>query len=399
VLVVVQQAIEEALPKIGPLPVNVMLAHHNAVAGRDEWGAGPDRAGVVALIVVGRAAASPAAVEDMAEALTGAVIDRLPGWYAKTDTAREMAGGIMEAAEADRHPHPVAEAVRWQIAEGELVQIIGRARGVNRTEADPVDVLVMVNTPLPLPVNQTIAAADLMASPGDLMLAAGGAALANPTDASRAYPNLWRTRNAAKKAFDGFQEAIQMGTKTGRLGSFPNVEFLFRERPQPREICPHLEFVAYQLGGAGHGRSEAWHDPALVPDIAAWLTERLGPLAWCGSPPARGPDVVEAMAAAGLIPNSPGHAAAIYPGLFSSREAAKKAIERVLAGRRVLDLECAARLTCRVRYQVAGARLSPAEALAAPDRLATLKTDIEAALGPLAAFEVMAPGMPGGCAP
>jgi hypothetical protein len=74
-------------------------------------------------------------------------------------------------------------------------------------------------------------------------------------------------------------------------------------------------------------------------------------------------------------------------------------ISRVLAGRRVLDLECAARLTCRVRYQVAGARLSSAEALAAPDRLATLRTDLEAALGPLVVFDVMASEMPGGCAP
>jgi hypothetical protein len=34
---------------------------------------------------------------------------------------------------------------------------------------------------------------------------------------------------------------------------------------------------------------------------------------------------------------------------------------------------------------------APAEALAAPDRVATLHTDIEAALGPLAKFEVRPP--------
>jgi hypothetical protein len=59
------------------------------------------------------------------------------------------------AAEVDRHPDPICEAVRWHICEGELVQIIGRARGINRTEADPVDVLVMTDAPLPLPLSET----------------------------------------------------------------------------------------------------------------------------------------------------------------------------------------------------------------------------------------------------
>jgi hypothetical protein len=48
---------------------------------------------------------------------------------------------------------------------------------------------------------------------------------------------------------------------------------------------------------------------------------------------------------------------------------------------------CTAGLTVRVRYQVAGPRMSPAEALVASGRLATLRADLEAALGPLAVFE------------
>jgi hypothetical protein len=390
-------AIEAALPSVGPLPVNVELAHHNDVAGKDGWGAGPDRAGVGALIVVGRTAPSPAAVEGLAEALIGEAIPPLLGWYAKADSARELAGGIMEAAESDRHPHPIAEAVRWQIAEGELVQIIGRARGINRTAADPVDVLVMVNAPLPLPVDQTLAAADLDPGPDDLMLAAGGVAFANPTDAAAAYPKLWGNRETAKSAI---AQGERLGTKTRQLGEIPNKEFLIKEFTQLAEKCPQplpsdadsVCRVEYQLAEARRSRSVAWHDPALVPDLAAWLTERLGPLAWCGSPPepASRLNVVETMAGAGLVLNSAGHAAAMYPNLFPSRDAAKKALGRVLAGRRILDLECATRLTCRVRYQVAGVGNAPAEALATPDRLLTLRTDIEAALGPLATFEVIA---------
>jgi hypothetical protein len=58
-----------------------------------------------------------------------------------------------------------------------------------------------------------------------------------------------------------------------------------------------------------------------------------------------------------------------------------------LCHRGMLDLDSTAGLTMRVRYQVAGPRMSPAEALVAPGRLATLRADLEAALGPLTVFE------------
>jgi putative DNA primase/helicase len=196
VLAVCQFDVEKLLPGIGPLPGNLEVAHHNAVAGKDLW------ADVAAVIVVGRTAPSPAAVERMAESLTGAAIPHITGWYPKADAVREMADGTFLPAETDQHPNPIAEACRWSICERELVQIIGRARGVNRTPASPVDIILMVNTPLPVPVERLISASDLDPTPDDLMFAAGGVAFTNPTDAAATYPNLWATRNAAKHAFE-----------------------------------------------------------------------------------------------------------------------------------------------------------------------------------------------------
>ncbi len=43
VLVVAQKAVEDYWRQLGHLPGNLELAHHNAVAGRDEWGPGPAR--------------------------------------------------------------------------------------------------------------------------------------------------------------------------------------------------------------------------------------------------------------------------------------------------------------------------------------------------------------------
>ena len=262
VLVVVQQEIEEALPGVGPLPGNVELAHHNAVEGKDHWGPGPDRNGVEALIVVGRTAPPPVEVEKMAEALTGIAIERHQGWYPKASTAREMADGTFRPAESDRHPDAVAEAIRWQIAEGQLVQIIGRARGVNRTKDNPVDILVMTNAPLPIPVEHLISASDLDPSPADLMMAAGGVSFESPTDAATAYPQLWNSRKTAFSAMDRFSKRQTSA---------------FRNRSNLITKCRRLE---YQKAGARFSRAAAWVDLDIVPNPDTWLTERLGSLAY-----------------------------------------------------------------------------------------------------------------------
>lgn len=123
----------------------------------------------------------------------------------------------------------------------------------------------MTNVPLPIPVERLISTADLDPSPADLMMAAGGVSLENPTDAATAYPHLWATRNAAKKAMEKRRE--------GRLGSNRNKDSLITERPQPP-----FE-VSYQRAGPGCSKATAYVDLTIVPGPEAWLTERLGPLA------------------------------------------------------------------------------------------------------------------------
>jgi len=150
--------------------------------------------------------------------------------------------------------------------------------------------------------------------------------------------------------------------------------------------------VSYQRVGVGRTSSVALYDPAIVPDLDPWLSGRLGVLAWFGSPPAQATvmKAVEAMAARGLISLNSRHNATIYPDLFVSPEAAKKAIERVCAGRYVFDLECTQGLTCQVRYRVAGAGTRQTEARVdlylIPDPATWLAERLETTL---AAFEVV----------
>jgi len=257
VLVVVQKAVKEALLDLGGLPGNIALAHHNAVAGRDEW------RNAAAVIVIGRTLPSPSAVERIAEALTGQAVPPLDCWYERADAVREMVDGSTIQADADRHPHPVAEMVRWQIAEGGLVQIIGRGRGVRRTEANPVHVLALVDAPLPMPLAGTLEAADVEPGPADLMLAEGGVVFENPTDAAAAYPTLWPSKDAAKKAI-----------QRGKLGTFPYYKSSIGE-------CPQLRQVSYKPAGQGRSAAVAWYDSLLCPDPEAFLTARLSKLVWC----------------------------------------------------------------------------------------------------------------------
>jgi len=223
-LAVTQKAIRETLPTIGVLPPSIDLAWHNAIAGLDKW------KHVSALVVVGRTAPSPAAVSRMAEALTGAAVQPLPGWYPKVTTTRAMTNGDPVQAECDRHPDAICEAIRWQINEGELVQIIGRARGVNRTQADPVDIWVLTDAALPLALDETLSSADLDPGPMELMLGTDGVALENASDASRAYPELWSTLDAARQAL--------LRAKRGRYATFPYNKTIYtlstREPEKPK---------------------------------------------------------------------------------------------------------------------------------------------------------------------
>lgn len=193
VLVILQLAVEEALLELGPLPPNVMTAHHNNIVGQDRW------RNVRAAVIVGRTQPSPAAVERICEALTGqAVENRIPegGWYHRVDAVREMADGTSLLDETDRHPDPTCEAVRWQICEAQIVQGIGRSRGVWRTAETPCDVWVLSDVILPLPVDGLVHADWLKPTLDQDMLADGGVVLENSEHAAEVFLGLGKTVKA-----------------------------------------------------------------------------------------------------------------------------------------------------------------------------------------------------------
>lgn len=139
VLVICQKNLEDRLNQIG-LPPHVETAHFNAIRGNDSW------KGVDLLVVIGRTQPPPESVEKGAEALFRTPIESIiPDYY---QNAQKVWPGTDCLARCEIHPDALAEMVRQSACENEVLQAIGRARAVNRTERNPVQIDIINLVPL-----------------------------------------------------------------------------------------------------------------------------------------------------------------------------------------------------------------------------------------------------------
>jgi len=250
VLVACNKRVRLRLEAMG-MPGNVELVHFNALRGLDRW------RDAAAVVVVGWTLPPAGAVERQAGALTGAAVPATG--YQRAEARRELADGTWLLSEAWRHPDPLAESLRWAACEGELIQAIGRGRGVRRTATDPLDVLLLGEAVLPFAVE--LVPAD-NPGPDEAQLAGGCIAYAEPAHASRAYPGLWRTPGAARMAAERYRTNPYGESSIG--------------------VCaapPGTVGVRYQVAGPGNRPALAWVHLAAVPDPKAAIEAHLGALA------------------------------------------------------------------------------------------------------------------------
>ncbi|NFV81297.1 hypothetical protein [Magnetospirillum aberrantis] len=154
----------------GRLPGNLAVAHLNGMRGLDRY------KGVSALVIVGRTQASPGEVEDLAEIITGTPVARLSSgeWYSTRTGGRLLADGSGLSAEVDHHPDRLAEMVRRSICEAEILQAIGRGRGVRRGADHPLTIYLLTDVVIPEPVEVvTWEEAQRIAGPPGLLFARG----------------------------------------------------------------------------------------------------------------------------------------------------------------------------------------------------------------------------------
>jgi putative DNA primase/helicase len=256
-LVICQQKVESYLRSC-KLPENVEIAHYNDIAGLDDF------KHVRLLILIGRTAPGPRAMETLAAALSGAQPKLAPlgangfSWYPRTQRGIRLRDGRGIKTTGDQHPDAFVESIRWLVHEGELMQALGRARGINRTSATPLDIDLLFDTCLPITVDEVVRWRTPSTS---VEMVRAGVVLTSRADMMRAWPQTWSNDTAARRALE-------------ELRKEPNLAAL-------RQIIASWQPVTYQLAGPKMKQRVAYFDLIHIPDPKKWLTKHLGSLKVC----------------------------------------------------------------------------------------------------------------------
>ena len=225
ILVITYKDCEAAFRSIA----NVHVAHFNAIAGLDSY------KHVRLLIVVGRPLPSEAALVP----LSGSIYGRdLQGGYRSVRKAVHMRGGGKSAVRVIGHVEAHGEAIRAAICDDEVIQAIGRGRGVNRTAETPLDVHVLGRLALPL-VHDSVTGWEAVCPDIFQQMLLAGVAVDSPTDAAALHPDL----------FDNEKQVQKVLERSGFKRHFPI-------RNSYREMS--LKSARYRRAGRGRSWQMAW---------------------------------------------------------------------------------------------------------------------------------------------
>lgn len=188
-------------PLRNALPFDV--AHLGDLRGRDAWKA------ATGVIVAGRLEPRVDAIEQLArcvyysdprEFVWVVPDDKGRRLYPKVPRDIELADGAAIEVDVAAHPDPRCDAILRQVRESELTQAIARVRPVHRNAADPCEVIVATNIPLPgVIVDRVVEWSDLVPDRMRRMKLAGVAPDLS-ADAAAAWPELFPSAGAVRKA-------------------------------------------------------------------------------------------------------------------------------------------------------------------------------------------------------
>jgi putative DNA primase/helicase len=129
------------------MPQGVTVMHFSDTRGRN------DAESVRWALIAGRALTKDYAVIESAETLTGLPVENRSEMMQSQRLYMDGAQQWAEPCEVRGYPDPVAQACMEAIRDAELVQAIGRGRGVNRSAQTPLDILVIGDGLLPFAVH------------------------------------------------------------------------------------------------------------------------------------------------------------------------------------------------------------------------------------------------------
>lgn len=177
------------------LPNDILTGHFNALRGMN------DMKDVELLFIIGRTLPNAEAVRRLVGAIWGTPCEGDLN-FAGEAWRRVVDGASMKLAQSKTatHADPRAEMVLRQIRDAEVMQAVGRLRGVNRST--PVRCIVLSDAVLDHPVNLVDLRADLQAHGVLGPMMDRGAVFLSPAQAARAYPDLYASKQAAAKVIN-----------------------------------------------------------------------------------------------------------------------------------------------------------------------------------------------------
>ena len=258
-LVVLPQRAEDIIRAKETIPDHVHILHHNATQGLDNFGQ------VSRLIVVGHTLPPPATVSAMTAAITGEVVPEIGaagGWYKVEMATVRAKDGSTVTLTRERHLDGLPDAIRASICEDQLIQAMGRGRGVNRTSDTPLDVEIWGDCEPPVEVD-SFRQYQRMTKDAEAM--AAGVWTESASDLSKLWQEL------------GSEEAIKAERK--RTGSDSNSIYYWKVTLSSDGDFPaHLRRGEYQRQATGAKSKKVVWDDRAHRDVLAFLSEKVGPI-------------------------------------------------------------------------------------------------------------------------
>jgi len=179
---------------------------------------------------------------------------------------------------------PEAELIRQAVTEAAVVQAVGRARGVNRSAANPVEVwMILSDTVVPLALDAVVEFGDLEPNKIDIMIERG-LVPAWSADAAKLYPDLWPTSQAARKAYSRDGLDVERNRRRSVTASYKDDG----AAADPRSVTgsykyrfirkSHTPLIRYQPKGPGQKSRIALIDAASLAGARARIEAALGEL-------------------------------------------------------------------------------------------------------------------------
>lgn len=275
-LIVTHKKAVECIKDRFMVPDWVSLGWFGGLAGLDGFG------DVRTLIVLGRWGLPPDQAGRIAGILTGHAVQRLGSdWYPAELVTLRGTDGTVATIEADRHPDALAEAVRLATVQAELIQAIGRGRGIRRDADRPLDVLICGNTPTGLPLASVRSwqrlRADEEAFGGMGLWAEGHGTMGNLAGIPPA--TIKKARDRAATVGTGPSKDLSSSAcpyrQSGALAEEPG-GLLAGLSAEGCVWPPHLGRARIKRVGRQHRPEVVIFDRRDLPDVRAWIEDGLG---------------------------------------------------------------------------------------------------------------------------